>query len=171
MWEWACERARAPRLPSPRGARPPTHFCPPTRPPARPPGLYNYAKALEDAESGLLGGFYYKHFCLAANVIGSEARGTMRRAVAALKRTYEAPLFPQLDAVRWGGGGAGAGMCLCACSDRCMHAQTFRLASAAARPQPHAPQPAPSGPPRHCRRPGRCWVQRWMRSAWRSRAE
>lgn len=31
------------------------------------------------------GGFYYKHYCLAANVIGSEAKGTMRRAVAALK--------------------------------------------------------------------------------------
>jgi hypothetical protein len=38
---------------------------------------------------------------LAASVIGSDARGTMRSAVAALKRTYEVPLFPQLDAIRW----------------------------------------------------------------------
>ena len=27
-----------------------------------PPGLYNYAKALEELEAGLLGGFFYKHF-------------------------------------------------------------------------------------------------------------
>lgn len=38
---------------------------------------YNYAKALEDLESGLLGGFYYKHFCLASNVLGSDARGEL----------------------------------------------------------------------------------------------
>jgi hypothetical protein len=67
-------------------------------------GLYNYAKALEEVEAGLLGGFFYKHFRLAASVIGSDARGTMRSAVAALKRTYEQALFPQLDAVRWVGG-------------------------------------------------------------------
>lgn len=36
-------------------------------------------------ESGLLGGFYYKHYLLATNVIGSAARGTMQRAVGALK--------------------------------------------------------------------------------------
>ena len=112
-------------------------------------GEYNYAKALEDLETGLLGGFFYKwvswgwgvvgcvwgcffptsgkwgwgvhmlgivigsgappcallcrHFCLAANVIGSDARGTMRMSVQALKRTYETPLFPQLDSIRWVG--------------------------------------------------------------------
>lgn len=33
-------------------------------------------------------------------MIGSQAKGTMRRAVQALKATYEAPLFPELDAVR-----------------------------------------------------------------------
>ena len=38
-------------------------------------GLYNYAKALEDVEAGLLAGFFYKHFCLASNVIGSESKG------------------------------------------------------------------------------------------------
>ena len=64
--------------------------------------LYNYAKALEDVESGLLGGFYFKHFRLAANVIGSDAKGTMRRAVQALKSTYETPVFPLLDRVRSG---------------------------------------------------------------------
>jgi len=64
--------------------------------------LYNYAKALEDVESGLLGGFYFKHFRLASNVIGSDARGTMRRAVKALKGTYETPVFPILDRVRSG---------------------------------------------------------------------
>jgi tryptophan 2,3-dioxygenase len=50
--------------------------------------LYNYAKSLEDVESALLH-FYYQHFCLAQNVIGSDARGTMRLPVQALKRTYE----------------------------------------------------------------------------------
>ena len=40
-------------------------------------GLYNYAKALEDVEAGLLAGFFYKHFCLASNVIGSEAKGEL----------------------------------------------------------------------------------------------
>ncbi|KAL4539440.1 hypothetical protein Ndes2437B_g02184 [Nannochloris sp. 'desiccata'] len=64
--------------------------------------LYNYAKALEDVESGLLGGFYFKHFRLASNVIGSDARGTMRRAVQGLKITYETPVFPILDRVRSG---------------------------------------------------------------------
>ena len=34
------------------------------------PGLYGYAKALEDAECALLGGFFYQHFRLAATVIG-----------------------------------------------------------------------------------------------------
>ena len=38
-------------------------------------GLYNYAKALEDVEAGLLAGFFYKHFCLASNVIGSQSQG------------------------------------------------------------------------------------------------
>lgn len=62
--------------------------------------LYNYAKALEDLESSLLGGFFFKHFCLAANVIGSDAKGTMKRAVQSLKTTYETPVFPILDKVR-----------------------------------------------------------------------
>ncbi|KAL4425507.1 hypothetical protein ABPG75_009523 [Micractinium tetrahymenae] len=68
--------------------------------PDRSPGLYNYARALEVLETGLLGGFYYKHYCLATNVIGSEARGTMRRAVQALKAGYETLVFPQLDRCR-----------------------------------------------------------------------
>lgn len=68
---------------------------------SRAPGLYNFAKSLEDLETGLLGGFFFGHFCLAANVIGSDARGTMQRAVSGLKRTYETPVFPRLDAVRW----------------------------------------------------------------------
>lgn len=38
-----------------------------------------------------------QHYCLATNVIGSEARGTMKRAVAALKAGYEVPIFPLLD--------------------------------------------------------------------------
>lgn len=33
-------------------------------------------------------------------MIGSDAKGTMNRAVTALKRTYETPVFPQLDAAR-----------------------------------------------------------------------
>lgn len=40
-------------------------------------GLYNYAKALEDVEAGLLAGFFYKHFSLASNVIGSESKGQL----------------------------------------------------------------------------------------------
>jgi hypothetical protein len=64
-------------------------------------GLYNYCKALEALETGLLGGFFYRHYCLATNVIGSEARGTMKRAVAALKAGYEVPVFPLLDTCRW----------------------------------------------------------------------
>eukprot|EP00891_Asterochloris_glomerata_P001752 jgi/Astpho2/1752/Aster-04173 len=42
--------------------------------PDRHAGLYNYAKALESVESALLGGFYYKHFLLAKNVIGTSAK-------------------------------------------------------------------------------------------------
>lgn len=81
----------------------------PLHPPTRTAGLYNYCKALEAVETGLLGGFFYRHFCLATNVIGSEARGTMKRAVAALKAGYEAPVFPLLDRCRWGcGDGLGA---------------------------------------------------------------
>lgn len=38
-----------------------------------------------------------QHYCLATNVIGSDARGTMKRAVAALKAGYEVPIFPLLD--------------------------------------------------------------------------
>lgn len=41
-----------------------------------------------------------QHYCLATNVIGSEARGTMRRAVQALKAGYETPVFPLLDRCR-----------------------------------------------------------------------
>jgi selenocysteine lyase/cysteine desulfurase/tryptophan 2,3-dioxygenase len=70
------------------------------RNPEKQPGLYAYAKALESIESGLLGGFYYKHYCLASNVIGTGARGTMNKAVKMLKISYENPVFPNLDAVR-----------------------------------------------------------------------
>ncbi|KAA6422051.1 MAG: hypothetical protein FRX49_08069, partial [Trebouxia sp. A1-2] len=68
-------------------------------------GLYNYAKALEDVEAGLLAGFFYKHFCLASNVIGSESKGTgymgsTNRAITALKATFQTPLYPLLDQVR-----------------------------------------------------------------------
>ena len=42
-----------------------------------------------------------QHFVLACNVIGSDAKGTMRRAVQALKSGYETPIFPRLDANRW----------------------------------------------------------------------
>ena len=41
-------------------------------------GLYNYAKALEDVEAGLLAGFFHKHYCLASNVIGSQSKGMLR---------------------------------------------------------------------------------------------
>lgn len=68
--------------------------------PEREPGLYGYAKALEIVESSLLGGFYFRHFCLASNVIGSTAKGTMKKSVAALKKTYEKQLFPLLDITR-----------------------------------------------------------------------
>jgi len=64
------------------------------------PDLYAYAKALECIESGLLGGFYYKHFCLASNVIGSTAKGTMNKSVKALKIGYEKGIFQNLDVVR-----------------------------------------------------------------------
>jgi hypothetical protein len=50
--------------------------------------------------TGLVSGFYYGHYCLATAVIGLEAKGTMHRAVSALKRTYETPLFPLLDQTR-----------------------------------------------------------------------
>lgn len=61
--------------------------------------LYTYAKSLEDAESSLRH-FFCQHFFLALNVIGSDARGTMRLPVQALKRTYEKGIFPELDQVR-----------------------------------------------------------------------
>ena len=64
------------------------------------PGLYEFCKALETIESSLLGGFYYKHFLLANNVIGSSAKGTMNRSVAALKATFETNCFPMLDKIR-----------------------------------------------------------------------
>ena len=51
-------------------------------------------------ESALLGGFYYKHYLLATNVIGSRARGTMCRPVEALRHTFDTGCFPLLDAVR-----------------------------------------------------------------------
>ncbi|KAL3134108.1 hypothetical protein ABBQ32_008530 [Trebouxia sp. C0010 RCD-2024] len=68
-------------------------------------GLYNYAKALEDVEAGLLAGFFYKHFSLASNVIGSESKGTgymksTNKAIAALKATFQTPVYPLLDQVR-----------------------------------------------------------------------
>ena len=74
-------------------------FAPPSLP-APCAGLYNYCKALEALETGLLGGFFYKHYCLATNVIGSAARGTMKRAVSALKAGYETPVFGLLDRCR-----------------------------------------------------------------------
>jgi tryptophan 2,3-dioxygenase len=61
---------------------------------------YTYAKSLEDLESGLLGGFYYKHFSLATNVIGNDAKGTSESTVKALKITYENPIFLVLDRVK-----------------------------------------------------------------------
>jgi len=70
------------------------------RAPERSPGRYNYAKALEAIESSVLGGFFFKHFLLASNVIGSTAKGTMNMAVQGLKKTYEKQLFPVLDFVR-----------------------------------------------------------------------
>jgi len=70
------------------------------RHPEQYPSVYNFAKSLEIGESALLGGFYYKHFLLATNVIGTASRGTMQKMVPALKKTYETPLFPILDAVR-----------------------------------------------------------------------
>ena len=51
--------------------------------PDRHAGLYNYAKALESVESALLGGFYYKHFLLAKNVIGTSAKGKRAQPAAA----------------------------------------------------------------------------------------
>jgi tryptophan 2,3-dioxygenase len=68
--------------------------------PDRHRALYNYCQALEALESALLGGFYYRHYRLAQHVIGSDSRGTMKRAVAALKGTYERAVFPELDACR-----------------------------------------------------------------------
>ncbi len=64
------------------------------------PGLYEYCKALECIESALLGGFYYKHYLLASNVIGTLAKGTMNRSVEALKATFSTPAFPMLDEIR-----------------------------------------------------------------------
>ena len=53
-------------------------------------GLYNYAKALEDVEAGLLAGFFYKHFCLASNVIGSESKGE----ADAVQSPYKPAVWP-----------------------------------------------------------------------------
>ena len=39
-------------------------------------------------------------FCVTATVIGSDAKGTMNRAVSKLRVTYEKVVFPELDAVR-----------------------------------------------------------------------
>ncbi len=64
------------------------------------PGLYEYCKALECIESALLGGFYYKHYLLASNVIGTLAKGTMNRSVEALKATFSTSAFPMLDEIR-----------------------------------------------------------------------
>jgi hypothetical protein len=93
-------------------------------------GMHDYAKALELLESAILGGFYYRHYSLAVNVIGSASRGmtlsiasfritflgvildrasisdcllfsgTMNRSVKALKTAYETCLFPCLDEAR-----------------------------------------------------------------------
>lgn len=40
-------------------------------------GMWNYAKSLEDVETALLGGFYFKHFCVAS------------------KPSFQAPLFTE----------------------------------------------------------------------------
>lgn len=48
----------------------------------------------------MLGGFFFKHFLLATNVIGLGARGTMGKMVTALKNSYERLLFPELNSVR-----------------------------------------------------------------------
>ncbi|KAL0045339.1 hypothetical protein WJX82_004255 [Trebouxia sp. C0006] len=98
----------SPCLSSETQAQPPSQpqTDPKSSPQASPQsGLYNYAKALEDVEAGLLAGFFYKHFCLASNVIGSESKGTgymgsTNRAITALKATFQTPVYPLLDQVR-----------------------------------------------------------------------
>lgn len=94
-------------------------------------GLYNYAKALEDVEAGLLAGFFFKHYCLASNVIGSQSKGTclnawlctslsatsyMSSAVCRIKVTNLCQLvfIMRIYSVAWypvGGGGAAAFSC------------------------------------------------------------
>jgi len=64
------------------------------------PELHTYAKALEGAESALLGRFFHSHYVLACGVIGSAARGTMNREVGGLRATFGVPVFPILDQVR-----------------------------------------------------------------------
>ena len=49
-------------------------------------GLYNYAKALEEVEAGLLAGFFFKHYCLASNVIGSQSKGDLYRCTLCISR-------------------------------------------------------------------------------------
>jgi hypothetical protein len=62
--------------------------------------MHGRHQALEEAESSLLGGFFYRHYLLACNVIGSDSHGTMKRAVQALKASFQIPIFPTLDRVR-----------------------------------------------------------------------
>lgn len=68
------------------------------------PCLYEYCKAMECIESALLGGFYYKHYMLAANVIGTKTRGTgtttNKSIDELLQHTYSQPCFPILNEIR-----------------------------------------------------------------------
>ena len=64
------------------------------------PGLYEYCKALESIDSAIIGGFYYKHFLLATNVLGMSAKGTTNKTVKSLKNSYEMSIFPILYSVR-----------------------------------------------------------------------
>ena len=68
--------------------------------PGKQPGTYNYAKSLEAIDTAISGGFFYSHYCLAVNVIGSQSRGTMDMAVKQLKNMCERAVFPELDSVR-----------------------------------------------------------------------
>ena len=66
--------------------------------PSLPPGLYNYAKALEELEAGLLGGFFYKHFrwaCLGAALCSASS------AVDEPPTPRKASMALCLGAARW----------------------------------------------------------------------
>jgi tryptophan 2,3-dioxygenase len=63
-------------------------------------GIYEYCKSLESIESAIIGGFYYKHFLLATNVLGMSAKGTTNKTVMSLKNSVESSIFPVLYSVR-----------------------------------------------------------------------